>query len=48
MKNNLENNIKDSLNGFEMPYDATAWTSLSNKLDQVMPTTPTKPSNQPV
>jgi len=45
MKNNLENNIKDSLNGFEMPYDATAWTSLSNKLDQVMPTTPTKPSN---
>lgn len=45
MKNNLENNIKDSLNGFEMPYDASAWTSLSNKLDQVIPTTPTKPSN---
>lgn len=45
MKNNLEKNIKDSLDGFEMPYDASAWTSLSNKLDQVMPTTPTKPSN---
>jgi hypothetical protein len=45
MKDNLEKNIKDSLNGFEMPYDAAAWTSLSNKLDQAMPTTPTKPSN---
>jgi hypothetical protein len=44
MKNNMENNIKESLNGYEMPYDASAWTSLSSKLDQVMPVNP-KPSN---
>lgn len=44
MKNNMENNIKESLNGYEMPYDASAWTSLSSKLDQAMPVNP-KPSN---
>jgi hypothetical protein len=37
MKDNFENNIKESLNGFEVPYDATAWTAISKRLDQTMP-----------
>jgi hypothetical protein len=37
MKDNFENNIKESLNGFEVPYDATAWTAISKRLDQAMP-----------
>ncbi len=37
MKDNFENNIKESLNGFEVPYDATAWTAMSKRLDQTMP-----------
>jgi hypothetical protein len=38
MNDNFENNIKNSLNGFEVPYDAAAWTSMSKRLDQTMPT----------
>lgn len=37
MKDNFENNIKESLDGFEMPYDAAAWDSISKRLDQTMP-----------
>lgn len=37
MKDNFENNIKESLNGFEVPYDAAAWSAMSKRLDQAMP-----------
>lgn len=40
MKQNLENNIKESLKEFELPYDSAAWDAMSKKLDQRMPTTP--------
>lgn len=43
MKKTIENSIKESLNGHEMPYDPAAWTSLSTRLDHIMPTSP-KPS----
>jgi hypothetical protein len=32
MKDGLENSFKNSLNDFELPYDAQAWESLSKKL----------------
>jgi hypothetical protein len=32
MKDGLENSFKNSLNDFELPYDAQAWASLSQKL----------------
>lgn len=38
MKDNFENNIKESLNCFEVPYDAAAWSAMSKRLDQTMPT----------
>jgi hypothetical protein len=38
MKDNFENNIKESLNGFEVPHDAAAWSAMSKLLDQTMPT----------
>ena len=38
MKNNLENNFKESLNNFEVPYSEAAWTSMNTKLNEVMPT----------
>lgn len=38
MKESIENKIKESLNGHEMPYDATAWTSMSARLDKTIPT----------
>jgi len=38
MKDNFENNIKESLNGFEVPYDAASWSAMSKRLDQTMPT----------
>ncbi len=37
MNMNLENNIKQSLENFEMPYDHKAWEALSQKLDAKMP-----------
>ncbi len=37
MNMNLENNIKQSLKNFEMPYDHKAWEALSQKLDAKMP-----------
>jgi uncharacterized protein YqkB len=37
MKESIENKIKESLKGHEMPYDATAWTSMSARLDKSMP-----------
>ena len=37
MKESIENKIKDSLKGHEMPYDATAWTSMIARLDKTMP-----------
>lgn len=40
MKNNLENSIKESLKEYELPYDSSAWTAMSKKLDQAMPTNP--------
>ncbi len=33
----LENNIKQSLENFEIPYDHKAWEALSQKLDTAMP-----------
>lgn len=33
MKDNLEKAFKESLEGFEVPYDASAWDALSSKLD---------------
>ncbi|MCE2742854.1 MAG: hypothetical protein LW701_04710 [Fluviicola sp.] len=36
MNMNLENNIKQSLENFEMPYDHKAWEALSHKLDEKM------------
>lgn len=38
MKNNLENNFKESLRNFEVPYNKAAWTSMNAKLNEVMPT----------
>jgi len=38
MKESIENKIKESLKEHELPYDATAWTSMSARLDQTMPT----------
>jgi hypothetical protein len=38
MKESIENKIIESLKGHEMPYDATAWSSMSARLDQSMPT----------
>jgi hypothetical protein len=32
MKDGLENSFKEALNNFELPYDAQAWESLSQKL----------------
>ncbi len=40
MKNNLENSIKESVKGYELPYDPSAWKAMSKKLDQVMPVSP--------
>lgn len=37
MKNNLENSIKESLKGYEVPYNAAAWTAMNAKLDAKMP-----------
>ncbi len=38
MKESIENKIKESLKEHELPYDASAWTSMSARLDQTMPT----------
>ena len=40
MKNSLENSIKESVKGYELPYDPSAWEAMSKKLDQVMPVSP--------
>ena len=45
MKQNLENSIKSSLENFELPYDASAWSALSKKLDVVQPTSTPPKSN---
>ena len=45
MKQNLENSIKSSLENFELPYDASAWSALSKKLDAVQPTSTPPKSN---
>jgi hypothetical protein len=37
MKKELEHNIKESIEGFEMPYDAQAWNRLKKSLDVVQP-----------
>lgn len=37
MKTKFENSIKESLEQFELPYDASAWTALSQKLDVLQP-----------
>jgi hypothetical protein len=38
MKESIENKIKESLNGHEYPYDASAWSSMSARLDAKFPT----------
>ena len=38
MKESIENIIKESLKEHELPYDASAWTSMSARLDKSMPT----------
>lgn len=42
MKNNFEQSIKDSLEGFELPYDPQAWTAMSKRLDAIQPVAPPK------
>ncbi len=37
---NIEEIIKKSVEGHELPYDATAWEQMSKRLDHVMPTKP--------
>lgn len=37
MKSNIENSIKESLEKFELPYDASAWDAMSKKLDAAKP-----------
>ncbi len=37
MKSKFEQSIKDSLEGFELPYDPHAWTAMSQKLDAIQP-----------
>lgn len=44
MKDQFEKNFKESLENFELPYDANAWNSLSKKLDLTQPTTATPKS----
>lgn len=40
MKDNLENILKDKLDNFEMPYEASAWSQMEAKLDaKTSPTT---------
>jgi hypothetical protein len=39
MKESIESKIKESLSGHEYPYDATAWSSMSARLDKSMPAT---------
>lgn len=40
MKETIENSIKQSLENFEAPYNANAWTQMNARLDAQMPTTP--------
>lgn len=40
MKNKIEHSIKESLDKYEMPYDANAWSAMSKRLDQSMPINP--------
>ena len=40
MKDNLEKNIKQSLENHEMPYNASAWTAMQARLDVVKPASP--------
>lgn len=46
MKSNLEQNFKDAFEEYELPYNSSAWTALSDKLDKLQGA-PTKaaPSN---
>ena len=37
MKDNLEQNFKESLENFELPYDPKAWAAMRNRLDVVRP-----------
>ena len=37
MKIDFDKNIQKSLENYELPYDANAWTELSKKLDKAMP-----------
>ena len=45
MKSNLENSFKESLQDFDMPYNADAWKAMSSKLDAKLPTTAAPKSN---
>ncbi|MGB0915095.1 MAG: hypothetical protein ACPGVI_03440 [Crocinitomicaceae bacterium] len=40
MKESIEQNIKQSLEQHEMPYNSAAWTAMSAKLDAKMPVSP--------
>lgn len=46
MKDQLENRIKQSLNGFEAPYNPVAWEAMRAKLDATRPTTTAKPKGK--
>ncbi len=39
MKIDFDKNIQKSLENYELPYDANAWSELSKKLDKTMPVT---------
>lgn len=46
MKDQLENSIKKSLEGFEAPYNPAAWDTMRAKLDATRPTTTAKPTGK--
>ena len=39
MNIDFDKNIQKSLENYELPYDANAWSELSKKLDKTMPVT---------
>jgi hypothetical protein len=43
MAMNFEKHIQNSMENFEFPYDAAAWTAVSEKLDRTMPVTKSFP-----
>lgn len=45
MKSNLEQNVKDAFEQYELPYNEAAWKALNEKLDKIHGGTQNKPSS---